>query len=318
MPARRFSIPTGKTKRNSRVNDSDDYQAEIPRKPGKYCCPECSKSKADKPLSVHYDGSELFYKCHRCGKKGKLSDSRDNGQSAAKYVLEATYYYANSDGSVRYRVQRKVNPSNPKDKQYPQHPSNGHGGWKTGQGCMEGVERILYRLPELLAADPSEPVFICGGEKCTDAVRELRLVATCNSGGEGVGRFGLGGGPDYLEPLKGHPIVVLADSDLPDPRQHNRRKGYDHTQDVAGKVKPIAASMKAFELPGVPADGGDVFDWIKAGGTGKRLLELAAAAPEWMPAGSGNTAVKRPANDDPGSIITVEDFYAYMPMRCTS
>lgn len=62
------------------MNDSNDYQFEIPRKPGKYCCPRCSTSKADKPLSVHYDGSELYYKCHRCDYKGKLSDGKDNGQ----------------------------------------------------------------------------------------------------------------------------------------------------------------------------------------------------------------------------------------------
>jgi AAA domain len=202
-----------------------------------------------------------------------------NGSADATYVLEETYVYHNPDWSIRYRVQRKVNPFDRKDKQYPQNPSAGKDGWTTGKGCMDGVERILYRLPELLAADPTEPVFICEGEKCTDAVRELGLVATCNSGG--AGKFAKGGGADYLEALRGRELVILTDSDLPDPKRHGRRKGHDHEQDVALKVKPIARCVKAFELPGVPADGGDVFDWIKAGGSRDQLLELAAMAPEW-------------------------------------
>jgi DNA-binding PadR family transcriptional regulator len=231
-----------------------------------------------------------------------------NGAPGAKYVLESTFLYENADGSTRYRVQRKVNPFNRKDKTYPQNPPDGSDGWKTGAGAMEGVGRILYRLPEVMAADPSEVIFICGGEKCVDAVRGLGLIATCNSGGEGVGKFGLGGGPDYLDPLKGHPLIILADSDLPDPKQNNRRKGYDHAQDVARKVKPVAASVKAFELPGVPVDGGDVYDWIKAGGTRERLFALVDKAPEWT---ATEPAVEADAEDEPRFNIVHADELAH-------
>ena len=42
---------------------------------------------------------------------------------------------------------------------------DGKGGWISN---LDGVERILNRLPELLAADPAQPVFICEGEKDVD------------------------------------------------------------------------------------------------------------------------------------------------------
>jgi hypothetical protein len=32
---------------------------------------------------------------------------------------------------------------------------------------------VLYRLPELNAADPTDPVFVCEGEKDADRVRGL-------------------------------------------------------------------------------------------------------------------------------------------------
>ena len=43
-------------------------------------------------------------------------------------------------------------------------------------------EQVPYRLPELLAADPSEPVWVTEGEKDCDALAALGLVATCEAG----------------------------------------------------------------------------------------------------------------------------------------
>jgi hypothetical protein len=48
-----------------------------------------------------------------------------------------------------------------------------------------GVERVLYRLPELKAAVGKERVYIVEGEKDADAIRAVGGVATTNEGGTG-------------------------------------------------------------------------------------------------------------------------------------
>jgi hypothetical protein len=52
---------------------------------------------------------------------------------------------------------------------------------------MAGVERLPYRLPELLAAEPDQIIFVTEGEKDADNVHALGLTATTNS--EGAGKF---------------------------------------------------------------------------------------------------------------------------------
>ena len=59
---------------------------------------------------------------------------------------------------------------------------DGNGGWHWN---MQGVFRILYRLPGLLEADPAAPVFVAEGEKDVDCLASLGLIATCNVGGAG-------------------------------------------------------------------------------------------------------------------------------------
>jgi hypothetical protein len=87
----------------------------------------------------------------------------------------ATYIYRDKDGNPYLRVKRTS------AKQFPQyHRENGQ--WKSG--APKGP-RIPYRLPELLAAKPDEPIFICEGEKDADNVAALGLVAATNSGGAG-------------------------------------------------------------------------------------------------------------------------------------
>src|SRR5438874_599443 len=77
-------------------------------------------------------------------------------------------------------------------------------GWLSG---IAGVERILYRLPELLAADPEAPVFVVEGEKDVDNLHERGLVATCNAMGAGKWR------DEYSPALAGRDVLVLPDND---------------------------------------------------------------------------------------------------------
>lgn len=71
----------------------------------------------------------------------------------------------------------------------------------------------LYRLPELLAADPGGLVFVCEGEKCADAARRCGLVATTTPSGANA----LRGEGDWVDwaPLRGRRLCILPDADEP-------------------------------------------------------------------------------------------------------
>lgn len=113
----------------------------------------------------------------------------------------AKYYYRDEQGRVLYVVCRTA------DKQFPCYvpdstaPSGKR--WKLGK-----VRRVLYRLPEVLAAaEAGELVFIVEGEKAADALVGLGLVATCSPGGAGKWR------DEYCQYLRGARVAVLPDAD---------------------------------------------------------------------------------------------------------
>jgi hypothetical protein len=138
---------------------------------------------------------------------------------------------------------------------------------------VKGITPILYRLPELLAADPSEAVWLPEGEKDCDALASRGFVTTTNPMGAGKWR------DHYDEHLRGRHVVVIPDND---------QAGRDHAQEVARSLYGKAASIRVVELPGVPAKG-DVSDFLDAGGTVEQLRELAASVPEWTPPAVGPT-----------------------------
>jgi hypothetical protein len=179
--------------------------------------------------------------------------------------IVAGYGYQDESGCLKYQVVRLE----PKDfrQRRPRvvNPRTDHAeDWLWG---IQGIPRLLYRLPELLQSDPSEMVFICEGEKDADNVRALGLVATCNPMGAGKWL------PSYNGALRGRPAVVLPDNDPP---------GREHAEKIARILTGTAASVKVLMLPGLP-EGGDVSDWLVTGsGTKVELLRLAEAAPLWV------------------------------------
>src|SRR5262249_49084426 len=114
--------------------------------------------------------------------------------------------------------------------------------------------RVLYRLPELRAADPSMPVFLLEGEKDADALAALGFVATTSSGGAEKWKLAA---DNYNESLRGRDVVILPDND---------DKGGAHAEDVARGVRIVG-------LPGLP-DKGDMSDWLAAGHRSDELREL--------------------------------------------
>jgi putative DNA primase/helicase len=154
-----------------------------------------------------------------------------------------------------------------KPKDFAQRRPDGKGGWKWN---LDGIERVLYRLSELLAADPLETVFVAEGEKDADRLAVLGFVATANPEGAGKWR------EEFTATLKGRHVAILQDTD---------EAGCLHAEKVARALYIEAASVKVVALPILP-DKGDVSDWLDAGNTMEDLLKFVDETLEWEPTSS--------------------------------
>jgi hypothetical protein len=172
-----------------------------------------------------------------------------------QWSFTGTYDYLDAEGRLIYQVCRYAPKTFRQRRPTVPHPDNNnrqHWEWK-----LTDTPLVPYRLPELLAADTSQPVFVVEGEKDADRLREMGLVATTNAMGAGKWK------PHYRDSLLGRKVVVLADNDEP---------GRRHAQMVAASLKGYAASVAYTDLPNVPP-GGDVSDWLDAGNTVEQLLD---------------------------------------------
>jgi hypothetical protein len=180
--------------------------------------------------------------------------------------IAATFGYADEHGEVLYQSVKFADDRMPRFMQ--RHP-NGQGGWKWG---IEGISRILYRLPELTAALANDQtIYVVEGEKDVESLRALGLVATTNPMGAGKWR------PEYSETLRGADVVIIGDNDGP---------GSRHVEQVAAALHGIAKRVRVPDLakhwPRCPHKG-DISDWLVAGGTADELTAVVDASPEWKP-----------------------------------
>ena len=145
------------------------------------------------------------------------------------------------------------------------NPTNSHN--------SKSSRRVLYRLPEILKADPLQMVFICEGEKDANTLIAHGLIATTNSDGAGKWLDG------YSTTLENRRVAILPDND---------DKGKKHAERVARSLYGKAESIRVVNLPNLPIEG-DVSDWLESGGTIKRLLELVENAPVYEDSGRSST-----------------------------
>ncbi len=240
-------------------------------------CPLKEHTRQD---NVSLDAAKNLWHCHACGKGGTVIDwlALEKGITIADAMREfggngskatpatprrevCAYDYRDEKGAVLFQVVR----FEPKD--FRQWRPDGSGGWTWN---LDGVRRVLFRLPEIIRAVQScSPVFDCEGEKDVLAMVERGFAATCNPGGAGKWR------DPYSETLRGAPVVVIADKD---------KAGREHAAQVARSLHGKAKSVRIVELPdtnGQPVK--DAADFFAAGGTADDLLALAESAPEWTP-----------------------------------
>lgn len=136
-------------------------------------------------------------------------------------------------------------------------------GW---QGGYPSGPRPLYRRKELEIAHP-EMITIHGGEKAADAAAGLGLVATTNAGGEKAIDH-----TDWTPVLRFSKVIIVTDNDP---------AGEAFGQLLVAKLRQAkpGADVRILRLPGLPAKG-DIVEWIAAGGTMNRFLELASETPD--------------------------------------
>lgn len=155
--------------------------------------------------------------------------------------LDTTYDYVDADGKLLFQVCRYV----PKDfRQRRPDPENP----ETWLWNMQGVERVLYRLPQVIAAvKDGKQIFICEGEKAVHAAESIGLVATC-SGGAGKWQ------DNYTKTLAGADVIILPDNDDP---------GRKHAKLVAKELSTVVKSVRIVELPNLP-EKGDIHDFVES------------------------------------------------------
>jgi RecA-family ATPase len=203
------------------------------------------------------------------------------------------YHYKQVNGDLYLRVQRYADPKTFKQKHW------------TGSGWVWGKpvgQKIPYRLPELVASactDNPPPVVVCEGEKDADNVAKLGLVATTNSGGA------LSWTADLNQHFEARTVYILPHNDADG-------KGRKHALDVAENLHPVADSVRIVVLPGLPPKGGDVSDWLEAGGTAEALLALCEAAPIYEP-GAVELETERPEQDAQDEAAENEDEAEALP-----
>lgn len=174
----------------------------------------------------------------------------------AKPEIAATYDYVDEEDNLLYQVVR----FRPKDFRQrrprvpnPQEPSD----WEWGLGT---TRRVLYRLPQIVQANPERPIFVVEGEKDADRLTAEGLLATTAPMGAKKWRN------EYSESLRDRTVVVLADNDEP---------GKMHAKMVAKSLRGVAKDVQILSFKSLPP-GGDVSDWLDGGGSREALLNWVA------------------------------------------
>lgn len=180
-------------------------------------------------------------------------------------MSDDVYEYRDQDGISRYEVVRQPN------KVFKQRRPDGNGGvvWN-----IQGIEKLSYRLPELLAGIANgDTVFIVEGEKDAERLRLFGLCATTTSGGAKTSKAAVRKNlpPKLWTYLSGASrIVVLGDNDEP---------GHTYASTIAHDAQAICSDVRLISpIPGTSAKG-DISDWLDDGHTLQDLIALVDATP---------------------------------------
>jgi putative DNA primase/helicase len=131
------------------------------------------------------------------------------------------------DGDLVHEVIRYLEPNG--GKTFSQSRPDERGGILPN---LHGIERVPYRLPQLLKA---ETVYLPEGEKDVHTVEAWGLVASCNPGGSGSSALYA----RWTEYFRDRHIVILLDND---------EAGRKHGATVAAALIDVAASVRSWNF----------------------------------------------------------------------
>ena len=254
---------------------------------GRCPCQGHGKGDGDRNPSLTYGEFETGFgwvNCHAGCPKSSILDALSLTEEdlrpetpGSRREIEA-YPYVDEQETLLFQVVR----FEPKD--FRQRRPDSQGGW---QWNLEGVRRVLYRLPEVLAAvKAGKTIHVVEGEKDVHAGERAGAVATTCPMGAGKWR------PEYSEALRGAHVVIVADAD---------KTGRDHARAVATALEGIAASVRIVEA----AVGKDMHDHLTAGKTLSELVPWAVEAitfPAPVAVEVPSTGPIEPADDWPSAI----------------
>ena len=166
------------------------------------CCPAHDDSNPS--LSISMTEDRILFNCHagcsfqdiiRALNMGNYSFGLSNKTNSELQKIIARYKYKNIEGKNVYDVVR----FEPKDFRT-QRPD--------GKWTLDGVTRVPYRLPQLLAGiKEGKEILLLEGEKDCDNAENIGLVATTFPGGAGKWR------KEYSKWFQEAKVICLPDND---------------------------------------------------------------------------------------------------------
>lgn len=267
-----------------------------------HCFSGCSLDSILKKIGLK--ARDLFTDCDLA----TLSSIGKGPHAAANTTreIEAVYQYTDADGRLLYENVRY----RPKDFRW--RRPDGSGGYIYN---LDGVDRVPYRLPDLVQAmqQPEPEIWFTEGEKDADNLRSLGRAATSfKSWRHCLNRY-----------INGAHAVLFRDHDT---------SGVKLSIDAARIIAEVAASVKIIDLfDGEPRTkhGKDISDWIKArrsavldeAALSERLSLIVGGSQTWEdehgttqaenePVHEGHTAVRRlvPKVDGADLLDKIEGF----------
>ena len=183
--------------------------------------------------------------------------------------LVGVYDYRDCDGNLAYQKCRY----RPKSFSWRRPDINNPGQW-IYSGALNGVQRVPYRLPELLASNKDTPIVITEGEQDCDVLISIGFVATTFGSKEDCLKFLKD--PRIQEYFRDRIIWLLADKDC---KKDNRAGGYRAFRKAAVDLSTVCREVRLFLLPGLGIK--DPHDFVSTHGPTKAtemIIALAAKA----------------------------------------
>lgn len=265
------------------------------------CCPVPEHGDEHASLTVSLGDTGILLNCHAdctfdaiCGAlqahPSELFYENSRNGTAPRREIAATYDYTDEEGRLLFQAVRYI----PKDFRQRRPGENGDWIWDLKQ-----TRRVLYHLPRLLSAvAKGVTIWIVEGEKDVHALEEMGFAATTNPMGAGKGKWLT----TFSDTLAHACVVILPDRDA---------EGEEHAERIARSLEGTVESVRVIRLPGLPK-GGDVSDWIRAGGTKDELVQLARETPVWTRADERDPlmdAMQPPPPADTPELMALPDPY---------